>query len=413
VTLYLSCILMLSVAVMFGYVNHKFIKMESTIAIMAGALVFSGCVILLGNLSVFSDLKLIFADFLNEIEFESLLMQGMLPYLLFAGSINIDAGDLKKDAFSIGILATLSTILSAIIIGFILDKIMKLAGIPMSFDYCFLFGALISPTDPIAVIGVLKTFNAPKNIGIKLAGESLFNDGIGIVLFITIETLITSNSPVTFSLVSKIFILKAVGGLAFGLILGMLMNFLIKGIDDSKLEVLITLAVVGSGYAIAENYYMSGPLAMVVSGIFIGNKKELFSNSPSSANYLNTFWELIDEVLNAVLFLLIGLEILTINYHVSYFILLLSIPIVLIVRYITVATPLYFISKFNSFDEKNLAAILTWGGLRGGLAIALALSIPDGSNRDIILALTYSVVVFSIIVQGSTVKYFFNDSEKK
>ncbi|MBT4885058.1 MAG: sodium:proton antiporter [Legionellales bacterium] len=412
-TLYLSCLLMLSVAVMLGYVNHKFIKMETTIAIMTGALVFSACVILLGNLSFLSDIKLVFTDFLNGVEFESLLMQGMLPYLLFAGSINIDASDLKKQAVSIGVLATLSTIFSAILIGFIINKVLMLAGVPMGLEYCFLFGALISPTDPIAVIGVLKTFNASKSIRIKLAGESLFNDGIGIVLFITIQTLINTNAPVTFNLVACLFIIKALGGVAFGLILGMLMYFLIKGIDDHKLEVLITLVVVGAGYAVAENLYMSGPLAMVVSGIFIGNKKELFSNSPTAANYLNTFWELIDEILNAVLFLLIGLEILTINYHLSYFIIGISITIVLLVRYVTVAIPLYFIAKFKDFEEKNLAAILTWGGLRGGLAIALALSIPDSYNRDIILTLTYSVVVFSIIVQGSTVKYFIGNSDKK
>lgn len=380
--------------------------METTIAILSGSLVLSGIIILLGNTTWFMDIRLLFHDFLSTLDFKTILMQGMLPYLLFSGSINIDIDDLKKQAMPIGVLSTLSTITSAVFIGYGMHWVLIYCGVDLDIGYCLLFGALISPTDPIAVLGVLKNYDIPNSIRTQLAGESLFNDGVGIVLFVTIQTLLSQHNALTLSSVLTLFITQALGGMAWGLILGMIMYLLLKDIDDYKLEVLVSLAVVTAGYAIAELGRMSGPLAMVVSGIFIGNRKQLFSNTNNARSYLTTFWELIDEILNAILFLLIGLEMLTIDYNASYLLIILSIPVVLLSRYVTVAIPLIFIRKWRGDLEKSLAAILTWGGLRGGLAIALALTLPVSSQRDIILALTYAVVVFSILIQGSTIHYW-------
>lgn len=405
-TIYLSCALLLSLAMFFGYINHKIIKMETTIAILSGSLVLSGMIILLGNSPRLVDIRSLFHDFLNTLDFKAILMQGMLPYLLFSGSINIDIDDLKKQALPIGVLSTVSTIASAVLIGYAMNQVLAYCGVYLDLGYCLLFGALISPTDPIAVLGVLKNYDIPTSIRTQLAGESLFNDGVGIVLFVTLQTLLSQHTDLTVFSVITLFTTQALGGMAWGMMLGMLMYLLLKGINDYKLEVLVSLAVVTAGYAIAELGQMSGPLAMVVSGIFVGNRKQLFSDTDNARNYLTTFWELIDEILNAILFLLIGLEMITIDYEASYLLIILSIPVVLLCRYITVAIPLIFIRKWRGGLEKHLAAILTWGGLRGGLAIALALSLPESPRRDVILALTYPVVVFSILIQGSTIQYW-------
>ena len=405
-TIYLSCALLLSLAMFFGYINHKLVKMETTIAIFTGSLVLSGIIVLLGSTPWFADIRSLFHDFLNTLDFKTILMQGMLPYLLFSGSINIDIDDLKKQAMPVGVLSTISTIASTVLIGYSMQKVLSWCGVYLDMGYCLLFGALISPTDPIAVLGVLKNYNIPNSIRTQLAGESLFNDGVGIVLFITMQTLLSQHNTLTFYSVVSLFVTQALGGMAWGMILGMIMYLLLKDINDYKLEVLVSLAVVTAGYAIAGLSQLSGPLAMVVSGIFIGNRKQLFSNTHTDRSHLTTFWELIDEILNAILFLLIGLEMITIDYDASYLLILLSIPVVLLSRYITVAIPLIFIRKWRGGLEKHLAVILTWGGLRGGLAIALALSLPESPRRDIILALTYAVVVFSILIQGSTIQYW-------
>ena len=398
---------MFFIAVMLGYINHKFIKMQTTIAIMTGALIFSAFIIIFGNIPALHDIKTIFIDFSRQIDFYKVLMKGMLPYLLFAGSINIDLGDLRSEKKVVGLLAITSTILSALLIAICTFYLLEMFEQAIPFGYCLLFGALISPTDPIAVLGVLKDAGSNSDLSIKLAGESLFNDGVGIVLFSTFYTLVFGNQELTLNAVIHLFTIKAIGGITWGIVLGMLMYNLIKSIDDRKLEVLITIAVVTSGYSVAEQLNISGPLAMVVSGIFIGNKSDLFDDGANSQSYLKTFWELIDEILNAVLFLLMGFEILIIDYNTSIFVIMLAIIAVLLVRYLTVLLPILCLNRFK-FPSDNEVAILTWGGLRGGLAIALALALPHGQFKDVILALTYSVVVFSVIVQGSTLKYLLN-----
>jgi CPA1 family monovalent cation:H+ antiporter len=403
-TAYLYFVDMFFIAVILGYLNHKYIKMQTTIAIMSASLVFSSIIIIFGNISFFQEIKLLFTNFSNKLDFHVILMKGMLPYLLFAGSINIDLGELKAQKYTVGILSIFSTILSTLFIAISIYYVLYLFDQVIPFGYCLLFGSLISPTDPIAVLGVLKDFDTSGDLTIKLAGESLFNDGVGIVLFTTFYTLVFGGGDLNLFSSIHLFVLKSLGGIAWGIILGLIMHQLIKSIDDQKLEVLITIAFVSIGYSLAEHQAISGPLAMVVSGIFIGNKTDIFSNNEKSQSYLLAFWEVIDEILNALLFLLMGLEILVIDYNISILLMFLTILIVLAIRYITVALPMLALNRFV-FPDNNEIPIIVWGGLRGGLAIALVLALPPTYFRDVILSLTYSVVVFSIIIQGSTVKY--------
>ena len=365
-------------------------------------------IIVLGHFGFLAHLQDTVAETLNQLDFHTILMDGMLPYLLFAGSINIDVEELKNQFTSIAILSTLSTIASTIIIGWLLFSIAPFFGATIPMTYCFIFGALISPTDPIAVLGILKELKASSVISTKLAGESLFNDGVGIVLFITFYQILSEGASLTLMSVGQLFLLKAIGGIIWGAILGLVMFSMIKSIDDYKLEVLITIAGVTFGYAFAETHFVSGPLAMVVSGIFLGNRDDLFFMSVKSRQYLNAFWEIVDEVLNAVLFLLIGFEIITVDYSINTFFVLMVISLVLMVRLLTVAIPIAIIDRYKK-QPSHIIPILTWGGLRGGLAIALALSLPDNQYRNILLSLTYGVVLFSIIVQGSTIHRFFSN----
>lgn len=395
---------MFFVAVMLGYINHKYIKMQTTIAIMTSSLLFTVFIILFGHISLLSEIKPLIIGFTKDIDFYKLLMKGMLPYLLFAGSINIDLGELKSEKNIVGVLSILSTILSAVLIATIIYYIFNFIGQDLPYVYCLLFGSLISPTDPIAVLGVLKEFPYSKDLSVKLAGESLFNDGVGIVLFATFYALVQGNSDITLYSVISLFVIKAMGGVTWGIILGVVMYQLLKGIDDKKLEVLITLAFVTTGYSLAEQESISGPLAMVVSGIFIGNKSDIFGTSNKSNSYLITFWELIDEILNVMLFLFMGFEIIVIDYDVNSLAIVFTILTVLLARYITVAIPVIALNGFKLVKDNHIN-VLTWGGLRGGLAIALALALPNNHYKEIILSLTYSVVVFSVIIQGSTVKY--------
>lgn len=331
---------MFFIAVMLGYINHKYIRMQTTIAIMTSSLLFTIFIILFGNVSPLSEIKPLIIGFTKDLDFYQILMKGMLPYLLFAGSINIDLSELKSEKNIVGVLAILSTILSTVLIATIIYYMVGFMGQELPYVYCLLFGSLISPTDPIAVLGVLKNFPSSSDLSVKLAGESLFNDGVGIVLFATFYALVQGNNDITIYSVTSLFFTKAIGGVAWGIVLGIVMYSLLKGIDDKKLEVLITLAFVTSGYSLAEQESISGPLAMVVSGIFIGNKSDLFGISNKSNSYLVTFWELVDEILNVILFLFMGFEIIIIDYDINAMVVVFTVLTVLLVRYITVAVPI-------------------------------------------------------------------------
>lgn len=390
------------VAVMIGYINHRFIKLQTTTAITLGALIISFVLIIIGQFG-FQGLENKTTLMLSKINFHNLLINGMLSFLLFAGAIRININNLLKQKWEITVLAFLGTIFSALLLGILTYYVLPIFGIRIDFIYCMLFGALISPTDPIAVLATFKELGAPKNLTVIVEGEALFNDGVGIVIFITIYQLATTGHHITFEATSLLFLRQAIGGILYGIGTGLVAYWLIKPINDHKIEILITLLIVTAAYTFANHIGISGPLAMVVAGIFIGNRGRNFSMSPTTIHSLDTFWELVEEILNAALFLLIGLELLTIHID-KYLIIaaLLAIPMALLVRTIIVALPISIFKKWRKYPPATIR-ILIWGGLRGGLALALALALPQNPHRALIIGMTYAIVAFAIVVQGITI----------
>jgi len=342
-------------------------------------------------------------DLLDKVDFNTTLMQGMLSFLLFAGALHINLNDLAKQKWVIGGLATFGVILSTFIIGSTTWYLLRLLNVELSFIYCLIFGALISPTDPIAVLGILKTAGAPKSLETKIAGESLFNDGIGVVVFIVLLEIATGGHEIQAGHIIILFLEEAVGGIIYGLIIGAIAYWMLKSVDNYQVEILVTLALVMGGYALANVIHTSGPIAVVVAGLLIGNHGRLLAMSDKTREHLDTFWELVDEILNAVLFVLIGLEVLVLTFSSDYLLAaILLIPVVLIARFICVGVPVSLLKLRREFSP-NAIKVMTWGGLRGGISVALALSLPPGTQRDIILAITYVIVIFSISVQGLTI----------
>jgi CPA1 family monovalent cation:H+ antiporter len=330
-------------------------------------------------------------------------MHGMLSFLLFAGALHVNLSDLADQKWVIAILATFGVTLSTFLIGGATWYVLNWIGISIPFIYCLLFGSLISPTDPIAVMGILKTAGAPKSLETKIAGESLFNDGVAVVIFLVLLTIATSDTEMTASHVALLFVEEAVGGIIYGMVIGFLTYYMLKNVNNYQVEILITLALVMGGYALASAIHVSAPLAMVVAGLIIGNHGRQFAMSEYTKEHLDTFWELVDEILNAVLFVLIGLELLVLTFIDDYLLAsLLMIPIIVVVRFISVGLPIGFL-RFKREFSPHVVKILTWGGIRGGVSVALALSIPTGPERELILSLTYVMVIFSIVVQGLTI----------
>lgn len=345
---------------------------------------------------------------LSNIDFNETLMQGMLSALLFAGALHVHLDELFKQKWVVATLASIGVITSTFLIGFASFYIFGWLGIEMPLIYCLLFGALISPTDPIAVLGILKTVGAPKSLETKIAGESLFNDGVAVVVFLVMLAFVAgghghSNEEFSALSVMKLFAQEALGGAIFGFIIGYIAYKMLGTIDNYQVEVLITLALVLGGYALAMSLHISGPIAVVIAGLLIGNKGRHFAMSDKTREHLDTFWELIDEILNAILFVLIGLEVLILAFQQQYLWAgLIMIPVTLLARFMAVGTPISLMKLKRDFTPR-VVRILTWGGLRGGISIALALSLPAGSEREAILVITYIIVVFSIVVQGLTV----------
>jgi CPA1 family monovalent cation:H+ antiporter len=395
--------ILITISAVFSFLNHRFIKLPTTIGIMLIALVFSLLLLLAGKLGmagIEQQAKLI----LNSVDFNQTVIEGMLSFLLFAGALHIDLNDLAKQKWAIISLATVGTLTSTFVIGGASYYLLTLLGIHLSLIYCLLFGALISPTDPIAVLGILKSANAPKSLEIKIAGESLFNDGVAVVVFIALLGIATGGHDVAVDHILLLFLEEAIGGVVFGLAIGWITYLMLRQVDNYQVEILLTLAMVMGGYTLASAIHVSAPIAIVVAGLLIGNHGRTFGMSDHTREHLDTFWELIDEILNAVLFVLIGLEVLVLPFTAD--VLLLSpllIPVILIARFISVAMPISLL-KIKQQYSPGVIRILTWGGLRGGISVALALSLPPGEARDIILAITYTIVVFSIMVQGLTIK---------
>ncbi len=385
----------------FSYINHRFIRLPTTIGLMAIALLVSLGLIALGPLGfgLKEDARLL----LNSIDFDETLLHGMLSFLLFAGALHVNLADLAKQKYIIGTLATLGVIGSTFIVGFTSLWVLGWLGIELPFIYCLLFGALISPTDPIAVMGILKKAGVPESLETKITGESLFNDGVAVVVFLVILEIATGTQGVTAASVAALFLKEVVGGLIFGLLIGAIAYWMLKSVENYQVEILITLALVTGGFALADVLHISGPIAIVVAGLLIGNHGRMLAMSDEVRDHLDKFWELVDEILNAVLFVLIGLEVLILTFNRAYILAgIILIPLLLAVRFVCVGIPVVILRRFRTFSP-HVIKILTWGGLRGGISVALALSLPAGENREAILTVTYAIVVFSIIVQGLTI----------
>lgn len=393
--------LLMVLTALFSYINYRFLHMPTTIGVMFIALLLSMGVVILGGLGVDIGQGQI-ARIMESIDFNQTLLHGMLSFLLFAGAMHIKLDDLTSQKWVIIILATVGVVASTFIVGGLTWYVLTFLEIPASFIYCLLFGALISPTDPVAVIGILKTAGVPKSLETTIAGESLFNDGIGVVVFMIILELATGGGEVTFGRVGLLFVEEAIGGVVFGLALGWIAYKMLKRVNNYQVEVIITLALVMGGYALADRIHTSGPIAIVVAGLLIGNHGRAFAMSDITRDRLDDFWELVDEILNTLLFMLIGLEVLIMPFTRSLlFAGLLAIFITLFARWASVGGAVFIMRIFRSFSSGAIR-ILTWGGLRGGISVALALSIPIVPERATIITITYIVVVFSIVVQGMT-----------
>lgn len=393
--------ILITLSAVFSYINHRFIRLPTTIGVMAISLLASLGLIALGSLGF--GLEENARILLNSIDFDETLLHGMLSFLLFAGALHVNLVDLSRQKYIISTLATLGVIGSTFIIGFASWWVLGWLGINLPFIYCLLFGALISPTDPIAVMGILKKARVPASLETKITGESLFNDGVAVVVFLVILEIATGTQGVTVASVAGLFIKEALGGMVFGLLIGAIAYWMLKSVENYQVEILITLALVTGGFALADTLHLSGPIAIVVAGLLIGNHGRMLAMSDEVRDHLDKFWELVDEILNAVLFVMIGLEVLILTFNRSYLLAgIMLIPLLLAARFICVGIPVVLLKPFQTFSP-HVIKILTWGGLRGGISVALALSLPAGPNREAILAVTYIIVVFSIIVQGLTI----------
>jgi monovalent cation:H+ antiporter, CPA1 family len=392
---------LITLASLFSWLNYKFLRVPAAIGLMLGALIMSMVLIALGPLAggVHEQVKLL----LHSVDFNQTLLHGMLSFLLFAGALHVNLDDLAEQRWTIGILATASVIGATVMVGFGSWWLFGLAGLHLPLMACLVFGALISPTDPIAVLGILKSAGAPKTLETKITGESLFNDGVAVVVFLVLLQLPPGGNDLAVAGDAlKLFAIEAVGGAVYGLVLGGVAYWMLKEVDDYTVEVLITLAVTTAGYDLAERLHISAPIAIVVAGLLIGNHGRAFAMSDRTREHLDTFWELVDEILNAVLFLLIGLEVLVLSLQTEYLLAgLLAIPLVLLARLISVGIPIGVMRHFRSFSPGTVS-LLTWGGLRGGISIAMALSLPESTARSPIVTVTYLIVAFAILVQGLT-----------
>ncbi len=408
-TLFNIAAIVLTLAALFGYINHRWLKLPITIGLVVIALVVSLCVLGLDALLQNFESERTIRTVLERIDFDDTLMKGMLSFLLFAGALHVDLNQLLARKWVIGAMATFGVVTSTFFVGYGAYLLSDLLGLGIPFMWCLVFGALISPTDPVAVMGILKTIKIPQSLEAKIAGESLFNDGVGVVVFTIVVAIAMSQTgsggaEITALDVAKLFLLEAVGGAVLGFVTGYIAYHAMKSIDEYNLEVLITLALVMMTYSIGFIIHVSGPIAVVVAGLLIGNHGTRFAMSEKTRDHINTFWELTDEILNAVLFLLIGFEVFVLTFPDKIaWLMVAAIPLVLLARLIAVSLPIAVMGIKQEFTA-GAVPVLTWGGLRGGISVALALSLPAVAEKDAILALTYAVVVFSIIVQGLTFK---------
>ncbi len=394
--------ILITVSALFAYINYRTLRLPTTIGIMVISLLFSMFLVLLGRFG-FPEGVSIAQNLVSQIDFNETLLTGMLGFLLFAGAMHVNLHDLLDNKWVIGGLASLGLAISTIIVGVGTYLILRLVGIELSFAYCLLFGALISPTDPIAVMGILKTAGVSPALQTKITGESLFNDGVAIVVFLVLFGIAVNGDPVDFGNIGILFVQEAIGGAVFGFVCGWVVLKMLERVDNYQVEVLLTLALVAGGSTAAAGLHLSAPIAVVVAGLMIGNHGRRDAMSNTTVQHLDTFWELVDEILNAVLFLIIGLEVLAMSTDSKIWLIGLVIAVlVLLARLVAVSVPVTLLKLRRDFHP-HVIKILTWGGLRGGISVALALAIPAGPERDVIVTITYVIVLISILLQGLTI----------
>lgn len=402
--------LLLVMSGFFGWFNHVVLKLPHTIGLLVMALISSMMLLALEkffpNLGIAETLQ----GTIGQIDFYETVMEGMLAFLLFAGALHVDFSFLRSQAWAIGLMATVGVITSTVIVGFGLYVLSGVLGMQVPLIWALVFGALISPTDPVAVLSLLKSINVPAALEAKIAGESLFNDGVGVVVFAILLTIATSQGTATVTAlqIAELFVIEALGGALLGAFTGWIAYRAMSMMDEHMLEILLSVGIVAGTYALALRLHLSGPIAVVVTGLLIGNRGASLAMSDHTRSSMFGFWELIDEILNSILFLLIGLEILVIALDPSFaWLAVATIPLVLCARLIAVSIPIMLLSLRQTFNAGAIP-VLTWGGLRGGISVALALSLPAMEHKPLLLTCTYAVVLFSIIIQGLTVKAVVN-----
>ncbi len=398
--------ILLTLAAVFGYLNHRWLRLPHTIGLVVIALLASLGILALDLVAPGLGFRAAVRGAVESVDFPDLLMKGMLSFLLFAGALHVDLNQMAQRKWAIGAMATVGVLVSTFIVGYATFLVTGWLGFSIPLSYCLVFGALISPTDPIAVLGILKSITVPASLEAKIAGESLFNDGVGIVVFtimVAIAVGAEGGHPITPLGIAELFVVEAVGGAVLGLLAGFIAYRAIASIDEHNLEVLITLALVTLTYSVAVALHISGPIAVVVAGLLIGNHGKRFAMSESTRDHLFKFWSLGDEVLNSILFLMIGFEVLAITFTGSIgWAMVAAVPIALAARFVAVSVPISALSPMREFT-KGAIPVLTWGGLRGGISVALALSLPAFPDKNLVLAMTYAVVIFSIVVQGLSI----------
>jgi len=397
--------ILISLAAVSSYVNDRYIKLPTTIGVMLVALVASLTLVLVGPYA--GGFREQAATLVSRIDFDQVVLHGMLAFLLFAGSIHVNLDELGREWLTVSLLAIFGTLVSTCIVGGVTWLVLGWLDLGIPFLHALLFGALISPTDPIAVLGIMKSVGAPRQIEVQVAGESLFNDGLGVVIFLVLLQLsgLGGAAPLSIDVGAvAMLLLKEVGGaLVLALAAGIVTYQMLKRVDNYQVEVLLTLALAMGLYALADALTLSAPIAVVVAGLFVGNRGRAFAMTEKTREHVDTFWELVDEIVNVVLFLLIGLELLVLPIERGWLVAgVLAIPIVLSARWLSVAAIIGPLSRVRA-QSKGAIPVLTWGGLRGGISVAMALSLPANDSRSLVLTLTYFVVVFSILVQGLTV----------
>lgn len=390
-------------AAVFGYVNHRFLGLRQTTGLTVMGALASVAVVVIDRVLPDVQTGHTMRQVLESIDFRFALMEGMLSFLLFAGALHIDLNQMRRSRWSIGIITISAILVSTAIIGGAAWLACRAAGVPLPLLWCLLFGALISPTDPVAVLGILKQASVPHSLEVTVAGESLFNDGVGVVVFTILLQMASGGGEASLSEAGELFVREALGGAALGALTGWIAFVALRSIDEHNLEVLITLALVMGGYAVAHRLHVSGPIATAVAGLIIGNHGRELAMSEVTRDYVNKFWSLIDEILNAVLFLLIGLEVILVldDWRLLLFG-IAAIPLTIAARAVSVGLPLSALRHASGLPQGSYA-ILVLGGVRGGISIALALSVPEGPHKQLIVVTTYVVVLFSVLFQSSAV----------